>query len=39
MDGNDLPTGTYFYVIDFASEDPLYGMQASGWIYLNQEAN
>ena len=34
-DGNELPTGTYFYVIDLASEDPIYGAQASGWIYLN----
>jgi gliding motility-associated-like protein len=38
-DGNELPTGTYFYVIDLASEDPIYGMQATGWIYLNREAN
>lgn len=38
-DGNDLPTGTYFYVIDLNSEDSVYGMQASGWIYLNQDAN
>ena len=38
-DGNELPTGTYFYVIDLASEDSVYGMQASGWIYLNRDAN
>ncbi|MFC7356330.1 gliding motility-associated C-terminal domain-containing protein [Jejudonia soesokkakensis] len=37
-DGNDLPSGTYYYVIDFAGDDPLYGRQATGWIYLNQEA-
>lgn len=37
--GNDLPTGTYFYVIDLASNDPVYGTQATGWIYLNQKAN
>ncbi|GAB5398594.1 MAG: hypothetical protein Aureis2KO_01790 [Aureisphaera sp.] len=35
--GNELPTGTYFYVIDFLNEDPVYGPQASGWIYLNKE--
>jgi gliding motility-associated-like protein len=38
-DGNELPTGTYFYVIDLASEDSVYGMQATGWIYLNRESN
>lgn len=37
-DGNSelLPTGTYFYVITFTNEDPEYGAQASGWIYLNR---
>ena len=38
-DGADLPTGNYFYVIDFTSEDAAYGMQATGWIYVNQAAN
>lgn len=38
-DGNELPSGTYFYVIDLASEDPVYGAQATGWIYLNRDAN
>ncbi|MDP2687869.1 MAG: gliding motility-associated C-terminal domain-containing protein [Aequorivita sp.] len=38
-DGNDLPTGTYFYVIDLEGNDAYYGSQATGWIYLNQEAN
>ena len=37
--GNDLPTGTYYYVIDFASPDDVYGPQTSGWIYLNRSAN
>lgn len=37
-DGEELPTGTYFYVINFTNEDPQYGMQATGWIYLNKEA-
>lgn len=35
--GDDLPTGTYFYVISLEREDPTYGTQATGWIYLNQE--
>ncbi|MDN3722911.1 gliding motility-associated C-terminal domain-containing protein [Aequorivita sp. SDUM287046] len=38
-DGNELPTGTYFYVIDLAGNDTVYGAQATGWIYLNQKAN
>jgi len=38
-DGNELPTGTYFYVIDFMNEDPVYGLQATGWVYINKDAN
>lgn len=38
-DGKELPTGTYFYVIDLAGDDPVYGRQTTGWIYLNQKAN
>ncbi len=38
-DGKELPTGTYFYVIDLAGNDGVYGQQATGWIYLNQKAN
>jgi len=34
-----LPTGTYYYVIDFDSEDPVYGNQATGWVYVNREKN
>jgi len=30
-DGNELPVGTYFYVIELESEDPI-----TGWIYLNR---
>lgn len=37
--GNELPTGTYFYVIDLMEADPVYGMQATGWVYLNKDAN
>ncbi|NND62016.1 MAG: gliding motility-associated C-terminal domain-containing protein [Flavobacteriaceae bacterium] len=39
MDGNELPTGTYFYVINFLNEDPVYGPQSTGWIYINKDAN
>jgi gliding motility-associated-like protein len=38
-DGNELPTGTYFYVIDLMEEDPVYGLQATGWLYINKDAN
>lgn len=36
-DGKELPTGTYFYVIDLNGEDTVYGQQATGWIYLNRK--
>ena len=35
--GNMLETGTYFYVIKFANEDPQYGRVHKGWIYINRE--
>jgi len=36
-DGDQLTTGTYFYVIKFEQEDSVYGMNQTGWIYINQE--
>ncbi len=36
LSGNLLPTGTYFYVINFRGNDPEYGNQTSGWIYINR---
>lgn len=38
-DNEELPTGTYFYVLDLQGEDAVFGTQATGWIYLNREAN
>lgn len=38
-DGENLPTGTYFYVINFSGEDPVYGTQKTGWIYINRASN
>ncbi len=35
--GNMLETGTYFYVIKFENEDPVYGRVHKGWIYINRE--
>ncbi|GGE41486.1 T9SS type B sorting domain-containing protein [Psychroflexus planctonicus] len=35
--GTSLVTGTYFYVIKFNQEDPVYGREHKGWIYINRE--
>ncbi|MDA0701028.1 MAG: gliding motility-associated C-terminal domain-containing protein [Bacteroidetes bacterium] len=35
-DGADLVTGTYYYVIKFASSDSIYGELLTGWVYLNR---
>lgn len=39
QDGNELTTGTYFYVMKFDSPDPVYGSLKTGWIYINKDAN
>ncbi|MEZ4875367.1 MAG: gliding motility-associated C-terminal domain-containing protein [Flavobacteriaceae bacterium] len=39
QDGNELTTGTYFYVMKFSSPDPVYGELKTGWIYINKEVN
>jgi gliding motility-associated-like protein len=36
-DGEDLVTGTYFYVITFETEDEEYGDREEGPLYINVE--
>ncbi len=38
-EGDELPSGTYFYVINFTAEDAQYGTQKTGWIYINRNSN
>ncbi|MBV1923435.1 MAG: gliding motility-associated C-terminal domain-containing protein [Flavobacteriaceae bacterium] len=33
-----LPTGVYYYVITLSGNDPVFGNQITGWIYVNIEA-
>ena len=37
QDGNELTTGTYFYVMKFATPDAVYGDLKTGWVYINKE--
>lgn len=39
QDGNELPTGTYYYVLELDGEDPVFGNSKKGWIYINREVN
>lgn len=39
MDGDTLPTGTYYYVLVLDGEDPIFGSVVKGWVYINREAN
>ncbi len=39
MDGDVLPTGTYYYVLVLDAEDPIFEKVIKGWIYINREAN
>jgi hypothetical protein len=38
-EGDLLPTGTYFYLINFSAEDAVFGNQKTGWIYINRASN
>lgn len=39
QDGNELVTGTYFYVMDLKSEDAIFGKNKKGYIYINRQVN
>src|SRR5690606_11454914 len=39
LDGDKLTTDTYYYVINLSGNDPVYGTQTSGWIYINRGIN
>ncbi|MFT4697676.1 MAG: gliding motility-associated-like protein [Flavobacteriaceae bacterium] len=32
-----LPTGTYFYIITMNGNDPIFGNQVTGWVYINRD--
>ncbi|MAN26856.1 MULTISPECIES: choice-of-anchor L domain-containing protein [Mesonia] len=36
-DGDNLTTGTYFYVLELEGNDPVFGNVKKGWIYINQD--
>ena len=36
-DGDELSTGTYFYVIDLANSDQRFERVVKGWVYINLE--
>ncbi|TQD33373.1 T9SS type B sorting domain-containing protein, partial [Haloflavibacter putidus] len=38
-DGNKLPNGTYYYILEFDKEDPVFGSVKKDWIYINRESN
>lgn len=38
-EGDKLPSGTYFYVINFSAQDAVYRTTKTGWIYVNRDAN
>lgn len=39
QDGDLLPTGTYYYVLELNAEDPIFGRSKKGWVYINRDAN
>jgi len=39
QDGNELVTGTYFYVMVLKGEDVVFGKSKKGYIYINRQVN
>lgn len=37
--GNELPTGTYFYSMSYSNGNQVSAEQKTGWIYINREVN
>lgn len=37
--GNELPTGAYYYAISFSDSNPTYGANHTGWVYINRQEN
>lgn len=37
--GNELVSGTYYYVLEMKNEDPVFGKTKKGWVYVNQSIN
>lgn len=35
-EGDELPTGTYFYCVSFFDANSMFGAQKTGWIYINR---
>jgi hypothetical protein len=39
QNGDELGTGTYYYVIELSGSDPVFGSSKKGWVYINREVN
>ncbi|WP_036243810.1 T9SS type B sorting domain-containing protein, partial [Mesonia mobilis] len=39
INGDELPSGTYYYVLVLEGEDPVFGRIKKSWVYINREAN
>ncbi|HET8885754.1 MAG TPA: choice-of-anchor L domain-containing protein [Salinimicrobium sp.] len=37
QDGNDLPTGTYYYVLKLNNSNQVYNQIETGWVYINRQ--